>query len=103
MTVSDALPYNLFMKLLNRCVILHTVVLMMFLLVPATQTYATPSVAEGGRQVGKGFAQVFRATGAAFKKSGKAAGKGFKQAGKETGKAFRQMGKDIGRAFSGKN
>jgi hypothetical protein len=78
-------------------------VLMLSLLASGTHAYANPSVAEGGKQVGKGFSEIFRATGAAFKKSGKAVGKGFKHAGKETGKAFKQMGKDIGRAFSGKN
>ena len=102
LTGGKALPYNLCMKLSNRYTIVLSV-LILFLLASGTHAYATPSVAEGGRQVGKGFAQIFRATGAAFKKSGKAVGKGFRQAGKETGKAFRQMGTDIGRAFSGKN
>jgi len=90
------------MKLSNRYTVVLSV-LILSLLVSGPHAFATPSVAEGGRQVGKGFVQIFRATGAAFKKSGRAVGKGFTQAGKETGKAFRQMGKDIGRAFSGKN
>lgn len=102
MTGRKALPYNLCMKLSNRLTVVLSV-LALSLLVSGTHAYANPSFAEGGRQVGKGFAQIFRATGTAFKKSGKAVGKGFRQAGKDTGKAFRQMGTDIGRAFSGKN
>jgi hypothetical protein len=96
------LHYNLCMKLLKRYTVILSV-LILSLLVSGMPAYADHSFAEGGRQVGKGFAQIFRATGSAFKKSGKAVGKGFRQAGKETGKAFRQMGKEIGRAFSGKN
>jgi len=76
---------------------------LLVLLVSGAQAYAHPTFAEGGRQVGRGFVQVFRATGTAFKESGKAVGRGFKHAGKETGKAFRQMGRDVGRAFSGKS
>jgi len=79
------------------------IAVMLLLIFSGTRSYAAPTVADGGRQIGRGFADIFRATGAAFRKSGKAAGKGFKQAGKETGRAFKQMGKDIGRAFSGKN
>ncbi|NJD57292.1 MAG: hypothetical protein FIA94_12955 [Nitrospirae bacterium] len=73
------------------------------LLVSGTDAFAHPSFADGGRQVGRGFVQIFRATGTAFKESGRAVGRGFKHAGKETGKAFRQMGRDVGHAFSGKN
>jgi hypothetical protein len=90
---------------MNRCkrnsaILIAAMLLMIF---SGTQAYADPTFTDGGRQIGRGFADIFSATGSAFKKSGKAVGKGFKQAGKDTGRAFKQMGKDIGRAFSGKN
>jgi hypothetical protein len=84
----------------NSAVLIAVMLLVIF---SGTQSYADPTFANGGRQIGRGFADIFRATGSAFKKSGKAVGRGFKQAGKETGGAFKQMGKDIARAFSGKN
>ena len=102
MTDGNVLSYNQYMKLRKRLpAVLSAIILI--LLVSGPSAYANPTFAEGGRQIGKGFTEIFRATGVAFKQSGKAVGKGFKRAGKETGKAFKQMGKDIGHAFSGKH
>lgn len=78
------------------------VIALLALALAAPPAFATETVRDGAREVGRGFKEMGQAVGQAARRDGKAVGQAFREAGIATGKAFRELGRDIRKEFTGR-